>query len=69
MPSPPTLFTSSYAVAYATLVMLGGGEGGQLGAQAGVFQAMMQLLTAWETLKEEAPTVAEPAVPAGQEAA
>ena len=35
------------------LVMLGGGENGQIGAQAGVFQAMMQLLTAWETLKEE----------------
>jgi len=35
------------------LVMLGGGENGQLGAQAGVFQAMMQLLTAWDSLKDE----------------
>ena len=37
------------------LVMLGGD--GQNAAQAGVFQAMMQLLTAWDALKEEVPVV------------
>lgn len=41
------------------LVMLGG-EGGGSSAQAGVFQAMMQLLTAWDTLKEESPGIAGP---------
>ncbi|RYD46525.1 MAG: hypothetical protein EOP83_29520, partial [Verrucomicrobiaceae bacterium] len=35
------------------LVMLGGTEGGGAGAQAGIFQAMMQLLTAWDNLREE----------------
>ena len=37
------------------LVMLGGD--GQNAAQAGVFQSMMQLLTAWDALKEEVPVV------------
>ena len=37
------------------LVMFGGD--GQSAPQAGVFQAMMQLLTAWDALKEEAPVV------------
>jgi hypothetical protein len=47
------------------LVLLGGGENGQLGAQAGVFQAMMQLLTAWDTLKETQPEI--PVAPAAPE--
>jgi uncharacterized membrane protein YqiK len=38
------------------LVMLGGGEGGAAGAQAGIFQAMIQLLTAWDNLKEDETT-------------
>lgn len=37
------------------LVILGGEGGGAAGGQAGVFQAMMQLLTAWDTLKETPP--------------
>jgi len=40
------------------LVMFGGGEGGQAGQQAGVFQAMMQLLTAWDSLKDDEPAKA-----------
>jgi len=47
------------------LVLLGGGDNGQLGAQAGVFQAMMQLLTAWDTLKETQPEI--PVAPAAPE--
>jgi uncharacterized membrane protein YqiK len=45
------------------LVMLGGGEGGGAGAQAGIFQAMMQLLTAWDNLKEEPAPQEFPAEP------
>ena len=43
------------------LVMLGGD--GKDGAQAGVFQAMMQLLTAWDNLKEEQPPEVLPEEP------
>jgi uncharacterized membrane protein YqiK len=43
------------------LVMLG--SDGKEGAQAGIFQAMMQLLTAWDSLKEEQAPEEVPAEP------
>jgi hypothetical protein len=48
------------------LVMFGGSDGSGAGAQAGIFQSMMQLLTAWDNMKKtdaEAPPKIAPVEP------